>query len=343
MKIVFVTPYFLPHLGGVEIHVKEIATILVKMGHEVNIVTSQHSDKLPLKSKANGVSIFRLPHDVWLHKMKTWRAVQEHTKLFFDADVIHVHDVFWWILPIYVANRKKIFTTFHGWETRFPIPLAAKIHRLLAAKLSRGTIHVGNWIQQFYFDKPTAVTYGGINAKRFTKSNTQRKVSNSQLQFVFVGRLEKDTDIEKYVELLSVLSNSGLSFSMTWVGDGSLRGLCEKYGTVTGFVKNVSKYVVPCDLVFASSYLSILESQLLKKVVCSFYSNELKKAYLFAYPGTASMLIAKDVESMQKQITHLFSLKNNYKHCAELAYAFAQKQTWEEVVNTYLSVWKLKK
>lgn len=342
MKIVFITPFFLPHLGGVEIHVKEISSILVRMGHEVTILTSQHSDKLPLKSKVNGVSVVRLPHDTWLHKTKTWAAIKNHTQLFLDADIIHVHDVFWWLLPIYRANKEKIFTTFHGWETEFPIPLTSKIHRFLAAKLSMGTIHVGGWIQQFYFDKPTAITYGGINAKRFTKSSVHGE-NTSKLQIVFIGRLEKDTEIDKYLELLKVLKDSGVDFSMTWVGDGSQRKLCERYGRVTGFVKNVSMYVVPCNLVFASSYLSILESQLLKKVVCSFYSNDLKKAYLYSYPGRASMLIAKDVDNMKKQITHLFSLKRNYKHCSEQAYDFAHNQTWEKVVDIYFSVWKLKK
>lgn len=40
MKIIQVSPYFPPHLGGVEYHVKELADGLAKRGHQVTVASS---------------------------------------------------------------------------------------------------------------------------------------------------------------------------------------------------------------------------------------------------------------------------------------------------------------
>ena len=107
---------------------------------------------------------------------------------------------------MYFDIRNKVYITFHGWETKLPIPNNAKIHRLLVSKLVRGSIHVGKFIQNFYWDKPNDVIYGGINQKRFTKSNLFEQTNDSaELRFVFVGRLDDDTDINMYINFLKIL------------------------------------------------------------------------------------------------------------------------------------------
>ena len=40
MKIAQISPYFPPHVGGVEYHVKELAEGLAERGHEVTVVSS---------------------------------------------------------------------------------------------------------------------------------------------------------------------------------------------------------------------------------------------------------------------------------------------------------------
>ena len=341
MKIVFVSRLYLPHLGGVEVHLKEIAAILVRLGHEVTIVTWQHEKKLSMTAQYNGVQVFRIPFTATHSKQQTWAAITEYAQLFESADVVHVHDVFWWILPVYTKIKNKVFTTFHGWETKLPIPVNAKIHRFLANKLSRGTIHVGEFIQKFYWDKPNLLTYGGINLKRFTRSNSpQLKISKNKLQFVFVGRLDPDTDVSVYIEFLKELKTKNIDYSIVWVGDGSLREQCKLYGPVTGFVKNISQYITMADFVFASSYLSILEALCLGKLVLSFYSNPVKKKYLETFPGSQFLLIAGSVIAMQHKLEHLLTNRKLLSQMQLEAKAFAQKQTWERVVGKYLQLWK---
>lgn len=344
--IVFVSRLYLPHLGGVEIHIKEIAALLIREGYEVSVVTHQHDKKLALETEYDGVSVYRIPFVAAENKQLTWDAIREYSSVFESAEVVHVHDVFWWILPLYLKIKSKTFITFHGWETEFPIPLNAKIHRFIAAHLTQGVIHIGEYIQEYYWDQPDAVLYGGINPKRFTKSQTSSSVSitdislpKNNLQVVFVGRLEADTEVPKYIELVTSLKNSGINTQITWVGDGSLQRDCEQIGEVVGFVKNVSKHVAKADLVFATSYLSILEAQMLGKIVCAFYSNPLKESYLKKYPGSSYMLISHTVETMLNKIKVLLGNSRSYKETSVLAQDFAKKMTWDNVLNSYLQLW----
>ncbi len=349
MKIVHVAKYYLPHLGGVEIHLKEISSLLVKLGHEVTIVTTKHDLKLADSTNYNGVKIVRIPDfqdekNPSLLKIKTWTAIKKHRELFDQADIVHVHDVFWWIIPVFRLIRKKTFITFHGWETTYPVSFNAKIQRYLYSKLSLGSIQVGSWIQDFYFDKPDFVTYGGINPKRLTKSKInfkEEKTKNKKtIKLAFVGRLSQDNDTKKYIQLVNALKNLGKEVEIIWIGEGEFRKQCEKLGKVTGFVKNISKYLVGKDLVFASSYLSILEAQLTANNVCSFYSNELKKAYLESYPGSKFMLITNSIDSMIAKIVLLFDSPKSQLQFGMFAREFAKQQTWDKVLNLYLKLWR---
>ena len=212
--------------------------------------------------------------------------------------------------------------------------------------MAQDSIHVGDWIKEFYWDKSENITYGAINPKRLTKSRSVTRKSSrlsgsakKEINVTFIGRLSRDNEVHKYIELVKVLKSKNKKLNIIWVGEGEFRKECEKLGEVTGFVKNISKYLVNRDLVFSSSYLSILEAQLLKNNVCAFYSNKLKKAYLETFSGSKYMLISDNVEGMIKKINFLFSSPKLKEESGLEAAKFAKKQTWKKVVDLYLRVW----
>ena len=47
MRIAQVCPRYSPYIGGVETHVEEISKRLVARGHEVTVITTDPSGKLP--------------------------------------------------------------------------------------------------------------------------------------------------------------------------------------------------------------------------------------------------------------------------------------------------------
>ena len=92
MKILTVLTYYRPHTSGLTIYVERLAKSLVKLGHEVTVLTSQYEPELPREEVQDGVRIIRAPVLFRISKgviMPTfgwlaWKLVLEH-------DVVHLH------------------------------------------------------------------------------------------------------------------------------------------------------------------------------------------------------------------------------------------------------------
>ena len=90
MRIVQVAPFFYPHQGGVESHVRRLAREFTREGHEVTVVTSRYERHLPreeamegyrvVRSRSLGV-VFNTPIDIG--SGRTLRRL--------NADVVHIH------------------------------------------------------------------------------------------------------------------------------------------------------------------------------------------------------------------------------------------------------------
>jgi len=59
VRIVQVTPFFYPHAGGVESHVRGVARELAREGHDVTVVTSRFQRDLPAEEELEGYRIVR--------------------------------------------------------------------------------------------------------------------------------------------------------------------------------------------------------------------------------------------------------------------------------------------
>ena len=92
MKVLTVLTYYRPHTSGLTIYVERLAKSLVKLGHQVTVLTSRYDDDLSRHETQDGVKIIRAPVLFRVSKgviMPTfgwlaWKLVREH-------DVIHLH------------------------------------------------------------------------------------------------------------------------------------------------------------------------------------------------------------------------------------------------------------
>lgn len=92
MKILTVLTYYRPHTSGLTIYVERLAKSLVKLGHDVTVLTSQYQKDLPREEIQDGVRIVRVPVLFRISKgviMPSfgWLA----WKLVLDHDVVHLH------------------------------------------------------------------------------------------------------------------------------------------------------------------------------------------------------------------------------------------------------------
>ena len=338
MTIVFFARLFYPHIGGVETHVFEISKLLVKRGHKVTVITEKFDKKLTSKDNVQGIKIYRIDvgRDTF-KKLRIWRELLKFKGTVKEADIVHCHDVFFWYLPFrFMFPKKSVFITFHGYETKFQPSKKAIFVRKLSEKLAQGNICVGDYIKKWYGTRPDFVTYGGIKVSSIKYQVLSRQ--NDKLRILFVGRLEKDNGIDIYLKALEILKKRGVRFEFEVVGDGTYRNEVEKYGKTYGFTQNIREYIRKANMVFASSYLSIFEAMVAKKPVFAVYNNPLKKDYLEMTPFSKYLIISGRAENLVNEIENLKKRDPMVKN----AYEWVSKNTWQNVLDKYLELWKLK-
>ncbi len=335
MNILHVCKRFAPSIGGVETHVLEVAREQVARGFTVTVLTQATAASQKQTEIIDGITVIRIPVKTAEEKKAVWKAIGTHSNLFKAANVIQVHDVFWWLLPYYLLIIGKCYTTFHGWETEYPIPISAKLQRYVYAHLSKKTVHIGSWIQKYYWDKPSVVMYGGTTIPKKVPVHTGKLK-----KAVFLGRLSHDNDIENYVFLANILKEEFSGFSIQWIGDGECKKMCSEVGVVTGFVSNPTDYIAKADVVFAASYLSILQAQAYGKPVVSLYSNPLKYEYLQSLPTRVSLICRDQAVDAYAELSILFEYPERVLQISETAARLTKDYSWQKIVDVYQSLWQ---
>ncbi len=112
LKIGIVSEMYLPRIGGLELHVRDLARELNQRGHETHIITNTPGPH----SYDDGVKLFRLdlPRVPILHILRTPKASDSLQRIFEKQkyDIIHTHNAF---LPLahmanFVANHLRLPT-----------------------------------------------------------------------------------------------------------------------------------------------------------------------------------------------------------------------------------------
>lgn len=333
VKILFLTRKFYPSIGGVEKHCLEISKILLKRGFRVTVVTEKMEDRSLITGELENIRLFEIPvsKNERVKKFQIWFWLLKHNWLLRDNDIIHCHDVFFWVIPFRLLMwSKKMFITFHGWEGRYPPKLSAKLVRKLSEKMVNGNICIGDFISKWYKTSPNIVCYGGV--RKYEENKT------GKYDLIYIGRLDKDTGLETYLKALDELSH--LKLKVAFIGDGILRKKVEKYGEVLGFIENPQKFLTEKTFVLTSGYLSILDAFINKCLVFSVYENPLKRDYLKMSPFASYLVMTDNGRDLANRISYYFGNRMEAVKIAEKAYRWASSQTWEKLADNYIKLWK---
>jgi len=355
MKVLFLTRSFYPSIGGVEKHILELSKVLIAKGHKISVITEKpysnnyHSDLSNdnLEGEIFGIKIYRINvgKDDWFKKFRIWKEFFKNINLFFSADIVHCHDVFFWYLPFrFIFPFKKIYTTFHGYEgNNMPTKKAIFMHKI-AEVLSNGNICVGDYLKKWYGTKPTIVIYGAINVP---KNLSIQKPSKDIKNVLYIGRLEEEAGILTYLKTLKTLKDLGVNLKLTVLGDGVQKKQAQKYSLKNnlnvifkGFVKEVYDYLLDADIVFTSRYLGTLESFVFKKFVFCIYNNEIKKDCFRMSPFEKFIVLQKDPKSLAEEVLKYIKNPNLYYEKITKVNKWVVAQTWENLANQYLKLWK---
>ncbi len=310
MKIIFLTRLFYPHIGGVEKHIFSISRELIKKGHKITVITEKYDNNLAVEEEFKNIKILRFsyPKIKVLGLVVVWMKLLKYYPNFFRADIIHIHDVFIWYLPLrFVLPFKAVYCSFHGWEGVYPIPFKNKFIRKISAALSRKNICIGKFIPKYYGIRADRIIYGGV--EKVLRKNLRKQKDS----IVFLGRLERDTGLLQFIDWLE--KNKG-EYQVVFCGNGSMKRKAQKYGEVKGIVKDPSKYLEKAKICCPGGYLSACEALNHSCELMFFYHNPLKKDYW--------------------QLSPFFRIKDKPKQ----ARVWLKENTWEKITEVYLDLWK---
>lgn len=244
LKILMVTPRYLPYVGGTEIHTYEVARRLAESGHEVSVLTTDHQRVLAPQEVADGIRLYRVP--AWPRGRDyhfapgIYRVIRNG-----DWDLIHVQGFHTFVAPLAMlaARRARIpyLVTFHsgGHSSRLRNairPLQRTLLRPLLAQ-ARKLIGVSSWEVEFFRDElrlPADRFLFIPNGSYLPAPTSQAQKPKDRVLIVSVGRLERYKGHHRVITAMPEIIKQRPEVHLRIIGTGpyedALRRLALEHG-----------------------------------------------------------------------------------------------------------------
>ena len=229
MKVLIVSAYALPHVGGIEVVVAQQAQCLAELGHDVTVFTSSAGAttgeecvdgyRIVRNKVWNGLERRGVPFPLWGPS-----ALSRLARLVRASDVVHVHDVSYqsslWAGLIAKLLHRRLLITQHVGMVEHDSPIVMWVQGVVYASYGRliwswaGGITVYNPIVQRFLtghrvspDK-VQLTYNGVDTKYFHPGHRPR-IAETRARYglpldkpliLFVGRLVPKKGVQRLIE-----------------------------------------------------------------------------------------------------------------------------------------------
>lgn len=232
-KILVITPFFYPHIGGSESYMEELYLFLRKKHPEIAVdVLCYNTNKALTKENYQGITIYRIP---CLNILKDQFSLPNPLALFRflfknkkQYDLIHVSTRFfdssWWA-PIYakLTKTRVILTDHCAYYPTTENPFINLAVRLVENTIVRLSLHFYDAIfaetkatQRFLkqtFGVDSEVAYPGLSSEK-----QYPRAESKKLTVVYVGRMIKSKGVEFLFDI--AVENPAVNF--VFAGPGAL-------------------------------------------------------------------------------------------------------------------------
>ncbi|MBI4812660.1 glycosyltransferase family 4 protein [Candidatus Falkowbacteria bacterium] len=328
MRIYFIGQKGIPaKLGGIEKHVEELSTRLVKLGHEVFVYTRPNYTKANLK-KYKGVNLISLG-GVYTKHLDTithvFRACLDVAKR--DVDVIHFHSIgpssLIWLVKL-LKPSVPVIATFHSQcylHQKWAIFARAylRLSELLICLLPDITIAVSQTLTKYAKDKYNAKLTYAPNGVGLPKILVAKKIKKWGLKkdnyIVAVSRLVRHKGINYLIEAYSAL---------TLFNKGGQRGILKrgKKLVIVGDGAFTDDYVKELKELAAGNENIIFTGAQSGRVLAELFSN----ACLFVQPSESEGLSIALLEAMSYKRPVLVSdIPENLEAVGDIGFTFKNK------------------
>jgi glycosyltransferase involved in cell wall biosynthesis len=238
-KILHVTAYYPPHLGGQEIAVQDLANQLRSAGREVDVVTSDLGGEKGVRVE-EGIRVSRLKSNEFSHAALIWglpywliRNTSKYTVVHLHAGQAFTPEVVWLASKLigfkYIIHLHADFTASSA--TGRVLPLYKKIFLNRAIRGASATVVLSSKQRQEVCSanpkvKNVQVISNGITSDFF---HVPRKRLDTPPRLLFVGRLSPHKNVAGLLEALATIDTT---LGLDIIGDGECREQLEKLANV---------------------------------------------------------------------------------------------------------------
>ncbi|GEM_PF-2255854 len=221
-KVVFVTAFFYPTIGGVESHIHNLGKELIKLGYDVEVFCSDMDRDIRLKEKTGEIDGIKIKRFLNLFKISfsgmffpsLFPAVKNS-----DADIFHIHVYRHPFNFIFLFTKKPIFMTPHlpvykGQRTKLIQLIADTIDKtlgkLIFGNMNKVCVVTGfetNWVESFKVKKENIILtpncipdyyFKSYNGGNFRKKYNLKK---DELVVISVSRLHESKGIDQLIKI----------------------------------------------------------------------------------------------------------------------------------------------
>lgn len=242
-----------PAIGGVETHVRALATQQAKLGHEVTVVTTNEPNA-PAKEMRDGVNIRRY----WALRFPFFSSIRMvpflSLRLMRMGTDVYCSHAYGSIMPFCTAlaafaSRKPFVFSLHGFPRMKGLgAVLQKCYKTFMAsvflRVAIRVISVGSASRKFVLDtvpeSKITVVPNGVDTEKFrTRTGIDRNKSKT---IIYVGRLDRDKCIKRLINAVSIANAKGAGLRVKIVGkdEGVKAGLeqqAKRLGVDASFVE----------------------------------------------------------------------------------------------------------
>ena len=365
LKIALVSAFDYASLGGVNTHISNLSAQFRKSGHQVSIIAPCSDDDSvdednfipmgkPVPIPSSG-SIARISLSVWLRpKIKSLLSKE-------SFDIVHVHNPFSGLLPIYIIEFSKSINiaTFHNYGTRL-YRLGGKQLAMPSFRKLNGLIAVSEPARDYvsqHFPGKYEIIPNGIAVEEFSQGVEPIKtLKDGMINLLFLGRLEKRKGLKYLLTAYAKLKWDWPNLRLLIVGPGkpdeeSYRIISERNLSDVVLVGPVSdkdraRYYASADIYCSpatggeSFGMVLLEAMAATKPIVA---TSIPGFSSVMTDGIQGMLVPpKDPESLATSISKLLSDPKLRHQLAQNGREHVEAFRWRNVANSVMEVYTSK-
>jgi len=266
MKILMVSDVYFPYIGGIPVHIYNLAQELRRRNHVVKILTTKFSVNRLFKitnplypEEEDEKNVYRVGKALVFRANKSfaafpfgWRLGKQIKEIVEENnfDIIHIHGSLAPVLPLYILkfSKSKNVITLHSYFKNslgyilfrpYLYPFFKKIHGIIAVS------NAAKIATEKYFPGEYEIIPNGVNINFFNPEVPPfEKYFNYYPRLLFVGRFEPRKGLKYLLQALPLIKKEFPNFLLLVIGKGVLGYSYHEY-----LSSEVKKNVVFCGAV----------------------------------------------------------------------------------------------